>query len=329
MNRPLFISWKRYQRRSDVLAEALGAEMTWRPPRATAKLLRPYDYLAHTLSDLGKLRSRRPPFVVVQTQPHLAALAPYLGRVPYIVDAHNGQFQSWWRRVPGTERILRGAQLVLTHTQEADVLACEAFPNLRTLVVHDPLREIPPAAPRDWVFVVATAAADEPMDVLIDAIEAMPDVNFATTAPLHRLPAPLRERAAGLRNFTALGFLDLPDYEAAVAAARAVIVLTDRDATQPSGACEALSAGRPLVLSRTRTTEALFGGFATLVANERAALVAGVRTAVEEDPMAAGRIATAREEWRRRTAAELEKLRSHVTAGAVDDFVFLGVRGRA
>ncbi|MET7372316.1 glycosyltransferase [Micromonospora arida] len=316
MSSPLFISWKRYQRRSDVLAEALGAEVAWRPSKATPKALRPFDYVAHTRNDLKLIRSRRPSFVVAQAQPHLSALAPYLGRVPYIVDAHNGQFQSWWRRVPSTASILRGAQLVLTHTAEADAIARAEFPGLRTLVVHDPLREIPPAPPRGWVFVVATVAPDEPMDVLIDAIEAMPDVPFATTAPLHRLPSPLRERAERLPNLTTLGFLDLPDYEAAVAAARAVVVLTDRDATQPSGACEALSAGRPLVLSRTQTTEALFGSFATLVANQSDALIEGVRQAIAEDPAAAGRVAAAREAWMRRTEAELATLRSHVPARA-------------
>lgn len=316
MNEPLFISWKRYQRRSDVLAEALGAEVVWRPHKASGKLLRPYDYLAHAKDDLKLLRTRRPPYVVVQAQPHLPALAPYLARVPYVVDAHNGQFQSWWRKVPGTEPILRGARLVLTHTQEADAIARAAFPGLRTLVVHDPLREIPPAPPRDWVFVVATAAPDEPMDVLFDAIEALPDVTFATTAPLHRLPPPLRERAERLANLTSFGFLDLPDYEATVAAARAVVVLTTRDATQPSGACEALSAGRPLVLSHTGTTEALFGSFATLVANRPDALAAGVRKALEDDPGAAGRIAAARRAWLDRTEVELATLRSHVSAGA-------------
>ncbi|GAB3954971.1 hypothetical protein GCM10027614_62990 [Micromonospora vulcania] len=171
-----------------MLAEALGAEVAWRPSKATPKFLRPFDYLTHTSNDLKLLRSLRPPFVVAQAQPHLSALAPYLGRVPYIVDAHNGQFQSWWRKVPSTASILRKAQLVLTHTQEADAIAQATFPGLRTLVVHDPLREIPPAAPRGWVFVVATVAPDEPMDVLIDAIEAMPDVNFATTAPCTGCP---------------------------------------------------------------------------------------------------------------------------------------------
>ncbi|MGC1213641.1 MAG: hypothetical protein WA890_20540 [Micromonospora sp.] len=316
MTRPLFISWKRYQRRSDVLAEALGIEVVWRPHRATSKVLRPSDYLAHTRDDLAMIRSRRPSYVIVQTQPHLTGLAPYVAKVPYVVDAHNGQFQSWWRKVPGTERILRGARLVLTHNREADALAQETFPGLRTLVVHDPLRPIAPAAPRDWVFVVASAGADEPLDLLFDAIEAMPDVTFATTAPLHRLPPMLRERAERLPNLTGLGFLDLPDYEAALAGARAVVVLTDREATQPSGACEALSAGRPLVLSHTRTTEALFGSFATLVANERAALVAGVRQAIDEDPRSAERIETARDAWIGRTKAELDTLRSHVPAEA-------------
>ncbi|MER7457602.1 hypothetical protein [Micromonospora sp. NPDC126480] len=316
MSRPLFISWKRYQRRSDVLAEALGAEIVWRPHRASGKLLRPYDYFAHATEDLKLLRARRPPFVVVQAQPHLPALAPNLARVPYVVDAHNGQFQSWWRKVPGTEAILRGARLVLTHTREADEIAHDVFPGLRTLVVHDPLREIPPAPPRDWVFVVATAAPDEPMEVLFDAIEALPEVTFATTAPLHRLSAPLRERAERLPNLTTFGFLDLPDYEATVAAARAVVVLTTREATQPSGACEALSAGRPLVLSHTRTTEALFGSFATLVDNRADTLAAGVRKALEEDAGMAGRLAAARRAWLDRTEVELAALRSHMSAGA-------------
>ncbi|RZU73744.1 glycosyltransferase involved in cell wall biosynthesis [Micromonospora kangleipakensis] len=316
MNQPLFISWKRYQRRSDVLAEALGAEMVWRPHRATSKVLRPSDYLAHSREDLALIRSRRPSFVIAQTQPHLPGLAPYLAKVPYVIDAHNGQFQSWWRKVPGTERILRGAQLVLTHNREADAMAREAFPGLRTLVVHDPLREMAPAAPRDWVFVVATAAPDEPMDVLVDVIEAMPSVTFATTAPLHKLPEPLRERAARLPNLRTLGFLDLPDYEAALAGARAVVVLTDREGCQPSGACEALSAARPLVLSRTGTTEELFGSFATLVPNESAALAAGVREALADDRGRPARIAAARAQWSVRTAAELAELASFLPTGA-------------
>ncbi|OKI89252.1 glycosyltransferase family 1 protein [Micromonospora sp. CB01531] len=316
MSPPLFISWKKYQRRSDVLAQALGAEMVWRPHRATGKLLRPGDYLAHARHDLARLRAERPPFVVAQTQPHFTALAPHLARVPYIVDAHNGQFQSWWRRVPGTEQVLRGARLVLTHNREADGIARATFAGLRTLVVHDPLREIPPAPPQGWVFVVATAAPDEPMDVLLGAIEALPDVAFATTAPLHKLPEPLRDRAARLPNLRTLGFLDLRDYEAALAGSRAVVVLTDREGCQPSGACEALSAARPLVLSHTATTEELFGTFATLVPNEAVALAAGVRAALADDPARPVRIAAAKSAWQARTAAELAELASFLPSWA-------------
>ncbi|MGW5666817.1 hypothetical protein [Micromonospora sp. NPDC003776] len=315
MSHPLFISWKKYQRRSDVLAQALGAEIVWRPHRATGKLLRPGDYLAHARQDLARLRAERPPYVIAQTQPHFTALAPYLARVPYVVDGHNGQFQSWWRRVPGAEQVLRGARLVLTHNREADRIARAAFPGLRTLVVHDPLRNIPPAPPQGWVFVVASAAPDEPMDVLIEAIEALPDVLFATTAPLHKLPESLRERAARLPNLRTLGFLDLPDYEAALAGSRAVVVLTDRDGCQPSGACEALSAARPLVVSHTATTEELFGSFATLVPNEATGLAAGIRSALAAEPTRASRIAAARHAWTARTSAELTELMSVLAAG--------------
>jgi hypothetical protein len=309
MSRPLLISWKAYQRRSDVLAEALGADVVWRASIGP-KLKRGYDYVERCARDVAEIRRRRPPFVIAQTPPHVASFAPQIARTPYIVDAHNGQFQGVWRRLPGAGRILRGARLVLTHTEEADAIARAAFPGLATLVVRDPLRQIPPARPRDWVFVVATAGVDEPMDLLIDAIDAMPDVRFATTLAPERLPSALRQRVTAQGNLDLLGFLACSSYEQAIAAARAVVVLTNRPATQPSGACEALSAARPLVLSRTSTTERLFGGFATLVRNTRDALVDGVRAALECDSVE--KIVAARSEWMRQSAAELELLRGRL-----------------
>jgi glycosyltransferase involved in cell wall biosynthesis len=311
----VFLSWKRYQRRSDTLAEALGAEILWRPHKARSTMLRPLDYADHFARDVGALRRRRPPYAIVQTPPHPPGFAPYLLRVPYVVDAHNGQFQSWWGDAPLSKRILRGARLVLTHSAEVDAIARAKYPDLPTLLVHDPLRDIPPArTPSNRIFIVATVAADEPMEVLIDTIESMPDVEFTTSAPLGRLPAALHTRARGLRNLTATGFLDLPAYEEALASALAVLVLTTREATQPSGACEALSAGRPLIVSRTRTTETLFGSFATLVENDRDSLGEGIREALKEDR--GDLVHAARAAWKLRTAAELAPLKAMMPARA-------------
>jgi glycosyltransferase involved in cell wall biosynthesis len=287
----------------------LDADILWRPAHWKTKVLRPLDYVAHVARDWRALKERRPPFVMVQTPPHAVAFAPRYARVPYVVDAHNAQFQSWWARAPGAEHLLRAAQLVVTHTAEADAIARTAFPGLRTLVVQDPLRIIPShGVAETWVFVVASVSADEPLDVLLDAMAALPDVTFATTAPVARLPVQLRRRALELPNLRLIGFLSVPDYEAVLAQSKAILVLTSRAATQPSGACEALSALKPLVVSRTETTEALFGNFATLVENDRDDLMRGIRTAVgqtDRRPITAARAA-----WMRRSDEQLRRLNS-------------------
>jgi glycosyltransferase involved in cell wall biosynthesis len=315
MARPVLLAWRRYQRRSDVLAEALRADVLWRATRWKSKAARPLDYANHTVRDMVELKRRKPPYAIAQTPPHATALAPYLTRVPYVIDAHNAQFQSWWTRAPGAEFLLRRARVVLTHTAEADEIAKRTFPGLPTLVVRDPLRMIStPPQPGDWVFVVASVSPDEPLDVLFDTVEAMPDVQFTTTAPIGRLPPELRDRALRLRNLRRLGFLAISEYEMVLARSRAVLVLTDRPATQPSGACEALSAGRPLVVSHTDTTEALFGNFATLVANDRDDMVRGIRAALaNQDGI---RIAAAQAAWMRTSGEELHRLKDFLHAPA-------------
>jgi len=307
VSRPLIVSWKRYQRRSDVLAERLGADVLWRPHRFVQRVLRPLDYIHHAVQDLVSIRRVQPSVVIVQSPPHIAAIAPWSLRLPLVIDAHNAQLQSWWRGAPGARSLLAAARVVLTHTAEADEIAREVYPGLRTLVVHDPLRPIPEAPELlDRVFFVASGAADEPIAALLDAIEALPDIEFATTAPLSRMPRRVRARARRLRNIRWLGFLSVPEYERAIASARAVVVLTTRPATQPSGACEALSACRPLVVSRTRTTEALFGSFATLVDNTAASIAEGIQRSLEDSDTE--RIRRARDAWMSRSEVELQRL---------------------
>src|SRR5690606_8329541 len=118
VSRPLIVSWKRYQRRSDVLAERLGADVLWRPHRFVQRVLRPLDYIHHAVQDLVSIRRVQPSVVIVQSPPHIAAIAPWSLRLPLVIDAHNAQLQSWWRGAPGARSLLAAARVVLTHTAE-------------------------------------------------------------------------------------------------------------------------------------------------------------------------------------------------------------------
>ena len=82
------------------------------------------------------------------------------------------------------------------------------------------------------------------------------------------------------------------------------MVLTTSDATQPSGACEALSSNTQLIISRTSLTEKLFGEWAVLVENNSEAISQAIRSlsAQELD------LAPYREKWNRSVKQEIARL---------------------
>jgi hypothetical protein len=84
----------------------------------------------------------------------------------------------------------------------------------------------------------------------------------------------------------------------------AALVLTTSDATQPSGACEALSSDTQLVISRTSLTEKLFGEWAVLVDNDSEAIAQAIRSlSVQELDLAAYR-----QKWNMSVQQEITRL---------------------
>lgn len=276
-----------YQRRAELLAKQLAAEVIYLPNRWKSKWLRPLDYLFDFFVAITVLRQRRPDYITVQNPPPYLALAAVLLRIPFVFDAHNAAIQGVWARVPGAKWLARKAIAVVAHNMEAGSIAEVAFPASRILVLRDPIEVISapgsrPARNSDHVLFICSFGNDEPIALIYSLIRARPTIRFFITAPVSRLSPEWRERLTGLPNLELTGFLSTERYQELLLSVGAAIVLTTRPATQPSGACEALSSDTPLVLSHTSLTEALFGEWAHLAKHDVESLSTALDAALQD-----------------------------------------------
>ena len=154
----------------------------------------------------------------------------------------------------------------------------------RPALVH----EAPPPSPeaatprarrdgRPVALFVCVFAADEPVDEVIDAARACPDVTFQITGALDLAAARLGDDLPP--NVELVGFLDPDDYAAALAGADVVLALTTESTSVVRAAYEAVYAGRPLIVSDWPELRSLFP-YAVAAGNTGPRIAAAVSDAV-------------------------------------------------
>lgn len=306
-NSGIYIVWRLYQRRAEVVAMRMGIDLVFLPHRFRTRWLRPLDYVLAFLRTAMILHRRRPPFVVVQTPPVFTALPARLFGIPYLLDAHNATFQSFWGDLPGSGRLIDHAVALIVHNEEVAGIAARKFPSARIVTLRDPVVPFDIAGQRrvpNQVLPIFSFGSDEPVDLLLEVIERAPELDFVLTADPSRLEPSLAATLARLPNVKLTGFLPTRDYQVLLASSSAALVLTTREATQPSGACEALSSNTPLVVSRTRLTETLFGDWAHLVAHDAEEIVRELWAAIESQVD----LAEQRRDWNRHVDQALREV---------------------
>lgn len=249
-------------------------------------LVAPWKYGYQAFATTRLLRRARPELVFVQSPPSLAVLAVWLYHkltgARYIVDAHSGAFLSpYWSRPIWLQRILARAAVTTIVTNRTFADRLERWGATATI-----LRDIPTSfmtgepLPRDarfTVLVVSTFAPDEPIESILEAARALPDVSFLVTGDPSRATPDLVGRAP--QNVQFSGYLPDDVYYGTMQSSDAVLCLTTRDDTMQRGACEALSMARPIVTSNWPLLQEYFSKGTVHVASSPAAIVAGIESA--------------------------------------------------
>ena len=288
-SRGLFIVWKKYQRRPEVLASLLNCQLKFFPHLFRSKYLRPLDYLFKLIVNLKEILQTKPSFAIAQCPPTFSALPALLTRTPYLIDAHNPLFQvQMWQTLPLSQTIFKNSLATIVHNAEMLQLVRGIYPEANLFTISDPIEEIVPPTHQKrlskQILVIASFDPwDEPVELLIETMGLLTEYNFIVTADANKLDASTAESLQQLSNVKLTGFLATPDYHQVLCSSLAALVLTTSDATQPSGACEALSSDTQLVISQTSLTNKLFGKWAVLVENDARAIVQAIRSLPEQE----------------------------------------------
>ena len=269
----IFIAWEPYQRRPDSMQDFFGYELHFISTPFRSKPLRIVDYLIKAVRTLALLLRKRPDVVWIQIAPIFAAQTVDLYRSLFrrdlvvIGDCHNSAFAPRWLKIPFALRTLNRVSLLLPHNEFVVDKACAAGirRDLLQALETRPARlerarrtkegddQGPPL-----ILFPCSFRSDEPVDVFLEAARGLPEAQFIVTGNYQRM------NAQGMLgdvpdNVTLTGFVSVEEYNDLLFRANVIVGLTTLENTQLSVANEAAGAGRPMVISDTKTLRALFG----------------------------------------------------------------------
>lgn len=288
----IFVTWYPYCRRSDALAEQLGAtSYLVHYLRFKSPLIAPIKYILQALRTFGILLRTRPAGVLVANPPVVAPLVIWLGslflRYRFIIDTHSGAFQhARWRWTLPLQRFLarRAEATIITNDYLAGIIRSWGA---RTFLVQDltlNLKRGVLESTRDGFHVVfiCTYSVDEPVEAVVDAAGRLPDVTFSFTGdPSY---APRRVTRALPSNVRLTGFLPDADYLDVLRSADAVLALTEDDHTMQRGAYEALALEKPLIISDWPLLRQVFSRGTIHTRNTAEAIAQAIRAAKADLP---------------------------------------------
>lgn len=285
----IFISWVRFHRRSQGIADALGID-SYYVHSASGGVLRRYG--AQTRDTARILRAARPATVILMQPPVIALVVVRLltlfTMTRVIGDLHSGVFlDPKWRWATGlTLRLLRGRHGAIVTNEPLARIARKR--SVRTMVLHDLVQVSPtnadtPSQPavaqdddgRPLVLVPLAYANDEPIEEILSAAREVDDVTWILTG---KAPASVRDGAS--QNVRFSGYVTNEEYDWLLRHSTVAVALTTRNFTMQCVGYEAMSAAKPLVTSNTESLRHFFGPSAVYADPTGQAIASAVKEAV-------------------------------------------------
>lgn len=290
----IWLSWETH-RRSTNLAARLNAELTVHDFNERASVVR---YLLSTVNTIRSLITARPKVAIAQNPSlilcALLALLKPVFRYRFVIDAHNhaldvtessgmaGKLARW---VFGTADLA-----IVTNPVAAErVSACPVA------ILPDPVGAIPAHSEsarilenyrleaNEYLLLICSFDADEPVAAVIDAVLAMPPENRPTLCLTgKRAKAAQNVLQKECESIVFLDYLPADHYECLIAHARLLIDLTTYDDGLVCGFAEAMAVGVPILLSDNRVSKATFENSALYTKNDANSIRLSVETFLKQ-----------------------------------------------
>jgi glycosyltransferase involved in cell wall biosynthesis len=321
VNRWIFIAWAPFGRRSELLAQELGARLYFiHYLKYKVPIYAPLKYILQSIRTIQILCTDRPSAVFVQSPPFICGLVVYLYcrliGARYVLDHHTDSFSERWRWALPIQKFLarRAITNLVTNSHWADVVRAW---RASVFILPDPFVTLPEGEsvaiePGFNVVFINTFAADEPTDAVVRAAAGLPGVHVYITGSKKRQPASYFAGAPA--NITFTDFLPDAQYFGLLRAAHAVMALTTRNYTLQGGGCEAVSLGKPLITSDWPYLRELFARGAVYVQNSCEGIRDGILTMQQRYQELEREIVLFRQDSRREWDARFAQLKAMVAS---------------
>lgn len=283
----LYIAWKSECFRSLQTAHVLEAPLALVHPAAgKGKLGALTRYVLSSVETIGLLMRRRPRVLAVLNQPLplivISALYARLTGAKLVLDGHSKPFAATSTSLYGRvyKWVTQTATLTINHNDDdpkivqswgARSVVFEALP----FVLPTPISRVPATSP--YVACVCSFAADEPIDVILDAVRALAPLEVRMTGNWRKAGI-AHEDLPG--NLVPTGFLPTREYYELLAGAEVVVTLSNRDWIMQMAVEEAMLLGVPVVTNFSPVLQKVLGEGAAFTSLEPEALAAAIREVV-------------------------------------------------
>lgn len=261
----LWVSWE-HHRRTDTICKKLNIPMQVINTRHTGIL----RYIILCVKTLHLLFKNRPSTLIVQNPSiilsFLGLLLRFLFRYKLIVDAHNEGVSPFintgfiFKHI--TRLLHRKANLTIVTNKALEYIVIEN--KGRPFILPDGLpdfsstTETLSTSPQKFLLLIATYAADEPVKEIFEAIGLLDThkISLKVTGNDKKLPENIRRTLSP--DIKLLGFIPEDQYVQEIRNSTAIIDLTTMPNCLVCGAYEAISLGKPIILSRSEASISLF-----------------------------------------------------------------------
>lgn len=296
IKKSIFIVWKQYQRRVEVMAPYLETEYfyfyhSW---EMKSKFLKALSYIPKTINTLRCLFKNRPTLVFLQFPPapalYSVALYAWLTGAGYVSDCHFGLANAQWLRWPFVKKLLTKGQVVV-HNEHL-VKQVEESVGITPFVVRDGiakkqaedrgknnLLDTLGLSPKTYVIFPCSFSADEPLEEVFEAARSLPAIPFVMTWHAEKLARRMQKTLP--TNALLTGFLKVGDFNQLFANAGVALVLTKHEAVQLSGMQEAMAFEIPAVVTDLKTTRFLYKDSPVYVKNDSESIAQGITHAFQ------------------------------------------------
>jgi glycosyltransferase involved in cell wall biosynthesis len=259
--------------------------LSWKKP-----WIAPLKYPPMWLKTWWVLFKQRPLAVLVINTPVFAPLCVFMycryAKIPFAMNVHGhtlgGRRWGWSR--PLQQFLAKNATINLVGTTEYERIF-ESW-GARKLFLEDPPPEIPSfdnlvLNGEFSVTVVNTFAGDEPLELILDSAQYLPDVRFFVLGDTRLAKKTFLGSAPQNVRFT--GYLRGDQYWKQLISSNAIMTLTTNPYSLVSGGLEGMYVGKPLILSRQPALLEYFTKGTVFIDHTVDCMVDGVRQVRENE----------------------------------------------